>query len=107
MAKVEFTRLLPFCHCVFGCPMELNQCHLLRFGGLMLATSLPKTGKWRRFMDALPGTILLSLVAPGIVSAGWWGAIGALATALCSYKTGNTFLSMLLGVGIVALQHHW
>lgn len=81
--------------------------YLLRFGGLMLATSLPKSGKWRRFMDALPGTLLLSLVAPGIVSAGWQGTIGALATALCSYKTGNTFVSMLFGVGIVALKRHW
>lgn len=81
--------------------------YLLRFGGLMLAASLPKSGRWKRFMDALPGTILLSLVAPGIVQEGWWGAVGALATALCSYKTGNTFVSMLVGVAIVALQRHW
>ena len=81
--------------------------YLLRFGGLMLAVKLPSSGRCRRFMDALPGTILLSLIAPGIVSAGWWGGIGALATALCAYKTGNTFVSMLVGVGIVALQRQW
>jgi uncharacterized membrane protein len=80
--------------------------YLLRFGGLMLTSRLPSSGRCRRFMDALPGTILLSLVAPGIVSAGWWGALGALATALCAYKTGNTFVSMLLGVAIVAVQRN-
>jgi uncharacterized membrane protein len=80
--------------------------YLLRFGGLMLASKLPHSGKCKRFMDALPGTILLSLIAPGIVSAGLWGGIAALATALCAYKTRNAFLSMLLGVTLVALQRH-
>jgi uncharacterized membrane protein len=81
--------------------------YLLRFGGLMLASRLPQSGRWKRFMDALPGTILLSLIAPGIVSAGWWGGAAALATAVCAYKTRNVLLSMLLGVAIVALQRHF
>ena len=81
--------------------------YLLRFGGLMLADKLPGSGRWKRFMDALPGTILLSLIAPEIVSAGWWGGIGALATAFCAYITGSTFLSMLVGVVIVALHRHF
>ena len=79
----------------------------LRFGGLMLASKLPNSGRWKRFMDALPGTILLSLIAPGIVSAGLWGGIGALATAVCAYKTKNVILSMLLGVAIVALHRQF
>jgi uncharacterized membrane protein len=79
----------------------------LRFGGLMLASKLPNSGRWKRFMDALPGTILLSLIAPGIVSAGFWGGIGALATAVCAYKTKNVILSMLLGVAIVALHRQF
>lgn len=74
----------------------------LRFGGLMLSDKLPKNGGFKRFMDALPGTILLSLVAPGIVSAGFWGFVGALSTALCTWKTKNVFVSMIVGMGIVA-----
>ena len=81
--------------------------YLLRFGGLMLAGRLPRSGRWKRFMDALPGTILLSLIAPAIVSAGLWGGVGALATALCAYKTKNVLLSMLLGVAIVALSRQF
>lgn len=74
----------------------------LRLGGLLLAGHLPKNGGFRRFMEALPGTILLSLVAPGIVSAGPLGGAAALATALCAWKTRNVLLSMVLGMAIVA-----
>ena len=74
----------------------------LRLGGLLLAGRLPKNGGFRRFMDTLPGTILLSLVAPGIASAGVLGGAAALATALCAWRTRNVLLAMVLGMGIVA-----
>lgn len=74
----------------------------LRFGGLMLSEKLPRRGRFKIFMDTLPGTILLSLVAPGILSAGIWGWLAALSTALCAYKTRNIFLAMVVGMGIVA-----
>lgn len=74
----------------------------LRLGGLLLSDRLPRYGALRRFMDALPGTILLSLVAPGILAAGVWGAVAAAATAICTWKTRNVFMAMLVGVGIVA-----
>lgn len=74
----------------------------LRLGGLLLAEYLPQNGGFKRFMDALPGTILLSLVAPGIFSAGMLGGVAALATALCAWKTRNVLLAMLVGMGLVA-----
>ena len=74
----------------------------LRLGGLLLSDRLPQNGAFRRFMEALPGTILLSLVAPGILAAGPWGAVAAAATALCTWKTRNVFLAMLTGMAIVA-----
>jgi uncharacterized membrane protein len=77
----------------------------LRLGGLLLADRFPKTGRFKKFMDALPGTILLSLIVPGIYGAGVWGWVAAACTALCSLKTGNIFASMTLGVGIVAVSH--
>ncbi len=75
----------------------------LRFGGLMLADKLPKSGPFKRFMDALPGSILLSLIVPGMVSSGISGCAGAFCTALCAYKTKNAFVSMLLGVIVAAV----
>ncbi|BBO70012.1 hypothetical protein DSCA_39420 [Desulfosarcina alkanivorans] len=74
----------------------------LRLGGLLLAERLPANGGFKRFMDALPGTILLSLVAPGIYSSGALGGAAALATALCAWKTRNILFAMLVGVGMVA-----
>ena len=78
----------------------------LRLGGLLLAERLPRNGGFRRFMEALPGTILLSLVAPGILAAGTWGAVAAASTALCTWKTRNVFLSMIVGMVIVAATRH-
>lgn len=79
----------------------------LRVGGLLLAGRLPDSGRFRKFMDALPGAILLSLVAPGIISAGFWGCAAALCTGLCTYKTGNVFLSMMIGMGIIVVQRQF
>jgi len=76
----------------------------LRIGGLLLSDKLPKSGRFKKFMDALPGTILLSLVAPGIVSAGIWGCAAATVTAVLTNKTGNVFVAMLAGIIIVAVQ---
>ena len=56
--------------------------YTLRFGGLMLASKLPDSGKFKRFMDALPGTILLSLIAPAMVAAGVVGCVAAFCTAI-------------------------
>jgi uncharacterized membrane protein len=44
----------------------------LRIGGLLLAERLPKTTRFKRFITALPGTILLSLIVPAAISAGPW-----------------------------------
>jgi len=74
----------------------------LRLGGLLLAGRLPKTGRFKRFMDALPGTILLSLIVPAAVAEGPAGWLATIATGVCSVKTGNVFLSMLVGIAIVA-----
>ena len=76
----------------------------LRLGGLLLAGRLPKTGRFKKFMDALPGTILLSLIVPAAIAGGLWSWVATLCTALCSLKTGNVFVSMVLGVAIVALS---
>lgn len=79
----------------------------LRLGGLLLAGRLPKTGNFRKFMDALPGTILLSLIVPAAIAAGFWGWIATTATALCSLRTGNVFASMVVGVVIVAASRYF
>ena len=80
--------------------------YALRFGGLLLSERIPKNGGFKIFMEALPGTILVSLVWPGIFSAGPWGWIAAFVTGVTAHKTGNLFLSMGLGMAIVAAQRN-
>ena len=74
---------------------------------MLLSERIPESESFRYFMGALPGTILVSLVAPGIFSAGPWGWIAALITGITAHKTGNLFLSMGLGMTIVAVQRNF
>ena len=78
----------------------------LRFGGLILADKFPKSKNFTKFMETLPGTILVALVVPELLSAGFWGGIAAFSTALCAWKTKNVFIAMLTGMVIVAVSRH-
>ena len=69
-----------------------------RFGGLLLADRLPQTGPFRCFLDALPGTILVSLVVPSALNAGWQGLIGVAACLGIYFRTKNLLLTMTAGV---------
>ena len=81
--------------------------YIFRFGGLLLSERTPKSPGFKAFMEALPGTILLSLVVPGILSAGSWGWVAASVTGFCAHKTGNLFLSMGLGIAIMAVHRNF
>jgi len=78
----------------------------LRLGGLLLSERLPRAPAFQAFMQALPGTILLSLVVPGILAAGPWGCVAALATVLTAIKTRQTLLAMLAGMLVIMFQRH-
>lgn len=77
--------------------------YMFRFGGLILADRLPQTGPLRSFFDALPGTILVSLVVPSAANAGWQGLIGVAACLGIYFKTKNLLLTMIGGVLTVYL----
>ncbi len=77
-----------------------------RFGGLLFSEKLPSTGKFKDFMEALPGTILVALVSPGILAAGVWGSVATVATIVLVWKSGNIFAAMLGGMLIVAIARH-
>jgi len=81
--------------------------YFLRLGGLLLSEKLPRSKRFKRVMATLPGTILVSLVVPEVVSVGFWGAIAALSTAICVWKTKNVFAAMLVGVVIVAASRQF
>ena len=72
--------------------------YAFRFGGLMLADRMPQAGPLRHFLDALPGTILVSLVVPSALNSGWQGIVGVVACLGIYYKTKNLLLTMIAGV---------
>lgn len=79
----------------------------LRVSGLLLSNKLVNEGRVKIFLDYLPATLLLSLVAPAILKEGFIGVIATAIIVVCMLKTKNIFLSMLLGVLIVALSRNF
>jgi len=75
----------------------------LRLGGLLLAGILPNRGPVRRFLDALPGTILISLVVPAALQSGLSGMIGLAACLLAYFATKNLLATMAAGVLMVSI----
>lgn len=79
----------------------------LRLGGLLLASRLPRSGRFRRGMDALPGALLFSLVLPSIVAEGAWGLIAAAVTAVVVLRSRNTLAAMLCGMLVIFLARRF
>lgn len=77
--------------------------YAIRLGGVLLAGRLPQTGRWARGMEALPGCLIISLVALMMLEGGKveWGAGGVV--FLCALVTRNLALSLLVGMAVVAL----
>ena len=79
----------------------------LRVSGLLLSNKLVNEGKIKIFLDYLPATLLLSLIVPSILKEGIVGLVATAFIALIIYKTRSILLSMIIGVGIVALSRNF
>ena len=77
--------------------------YALRFGGLLLADRLPKSGPARRFLDTLPGAILLSLTVPGAINSGIEGIFGLGACLFVFVRSRNLLMTMAAGMVCVCL----
>lgn len=72
-----------------------------RFAGLWLLNRVKITPRLERWLKALPGTILISIVAPTVFSSGKPEALAGLATALTAWFSKNLILAMVVGVTMV------
>lgn len=72
-----------------------------RAGGLWLAGRLSLSERAEAWLGYIPGAILVSIVAPQVLTAGPSGLIAALAVVLVARRTGSLIFSMLTGVLIV------
>jgi uncharacterized membrane protein len=76
--------------------------YLTRVSGLWVGGRLRSQPRFDAAIAALPGAILVSLVAPGVVTAGIPGFVAAAATVLVAIRLrGNILAAMLVGVLVV------
>ncbi len=74
-----------------------------RAGGLWLASRLTLSDRMEAWLDHIPGAILVSLVAPTILTSGFAEALAALAVILVALRTGSLPVAMVTGVGVVLM----
>jgi uncharacterized membrane protein len=76
-----------------------------RAGGLWLASRLDLSERAEVFLEQIPGAILISLVAPVVVTGGPAAWVSAALVALVAWRTGSLLGAMVVGVGaILALR---
>ena len=80
--------------------------YLSRAAGLAVMSRLSVSGRLERFMKAIPGAILASIVAPSALAAGPAEAIATAATAAMAWRSSNLPLAMGVGVAtVLALRY--
>ena len=72
-----------------------------RAGGLWLASRLALSGRMEAWLGYIPGAILVSLVAPTVLTGGLAEALAAVAVILVALRTGSLPVAMVAGVGAV------
>jgi uncharacterized membrane protein len=75
--------------------------YLARAAGLAVMSRLSVSGRLERFMKAIPGAILASIIAPSALAAGPAEALATAATAAMAWRSSNLPLAMGVGVAVV------
>jgi uncharacterized membrane protein len=72
-----------------------------RVFGAWLAGRVALTGRLRAGLNALPGAVIVSLVAPTLTGGTIGDWVAAVATVAATIKTRSVLVAMLVGVGTV------
>ncbi|MEZ5650055.1 MAG: AzlD domain-containing protein [Burkholderiaceae bacterium] len=73
-----------------------------RVGGVYLGRFVPSTPFWRRFLDHLPATLLLSIAVPTIFGGEVEQVLGAVVTFVLAARRVNLIFAMAGGMAVVA-----
>ncbi len=71
--------------------------------GLWLMGRISPSARTEAWLKQIPSAVLVSIVAPAVISGGAVAALGAAATALVAVRTRNLLLAMVAGVGVVVV----
>ena len=74
-----------------------------RASGLWLASRLDLSERAGAWLDQIPGAILVSLVAPTVLTGGIAEALAAIAVVVVALRTGSLPAAMVTGVGTVVV----
>ena len=69
-----------------------------RAGGLWLANQFDLSERAGAWLDQIPGAILVSLVAPAVLTGGLVEVVAAIAVVIISLRTGSLPAAMVTGV---------
>jgi uncharacterized membrane protein len=72
-----------------------------RAGGLWLASRLTLSDRVEAWLGYIPGAILVSLVAPTVLTGGLAETLAAVAVILVALRTGSLPVAMVTGVGAI------
>ena len=81
--------------------------YLTRAGGFYLVKKIKISGRFESFLKALPGTILISIIAPTVLSTGPAEGGASLLTAITAWRTKNLPIAMIVGIVSVALLRYF
>lgn len=71
-----------------------------RAGGLWLMGRVPVSPGVERWLAAIPGAILVAIIAPLAVASGPAGWLAVAGTALVAARTGNLLIAIVAGVAL-------
>jgi uncharacterized membrane protein len=75
--------------------------YVTRVSGLWLMSHITLSARMEAWLSYLPGTVIVAIVAPTVLSTGLAEVGAALATVLVMVRTRNVLLAMIVGVGVV------
>lgn len=75
--------------------------YMVRVGGLWLMGFVKPSPRVEAWLKAIPGAVLVSLVAPTVLASSLPETLAALATVLVAARTKNLLLAIVIGVGAV------
>lgn len=81
--------------------------YLMRAGGFWLMGRVPLTHRARRMLEALPGSIVASIVLPLLDRIGMVALAAGLTAAIVMIVRRNELLAVAAGVGVAVVARGW
>jgi len=97
------TDLERLCFAVLGIMVMAIVTFLMRAGGFWMMARIPLTVRVRRGLEALPGTIVASIVLPMVVAVGQPALLALAAAIVVMIVRKNELLAIVAGMTVAAM----